>query len=264
MRWPFIALSCLLLIACSPSDVIEKGLTVQERSQMRGAINDLSRGDRDGFSKKLAPQLGRNVAALFPQMHSALPRRPLAVSLINANWSVIGTERTAHAVYEVEGNPGWALVAVSSHSIGGRVWLTSFYVKSTPTSPKAVNPFSLAEAGYAQWGMIVAMLVALGITIAAVVRIWRSGLFRRRWLWTIGALIGVATVRLNWSSGAFAFQPLSFQLFSASATKVPIFAPWVLSVSLPVVALVALFVRREPDAERVGPLPNLAPPSSDG
>lgn len=94
--------------------------------------------------------------------------------------------------------------------------------------------------------MLLAMIAAVAVTIVALVRIWRSGLFERRWLWTIGALIGITSLRMNWSTGVVSFQPLMIVLFSAGAFKQPIFAPWVLSVGLPVVAIIAL-LRRSPE-----------------
>lgn len=157
-----------------------------------------------------------------------------------------GSQRQAHAVYQVHGRSGWALVEGTTQSVNGRTWLTGIYVQPTAGDPRRLNGFTLQRFGVAKGLMLLAMIAAVAVTIVALVRIWRSGLFERRWLWTIGALIGITSLRMNWSTGVVSFQPLMIVLFSAGAFKQPIFAPWVLSVGLPVVAIIAL-LRRSPE-----------------
>jgi hypothetical protein len=127
--------------------------------------------------------------------------------------------------------------------------LAGLYVRRIAGEPRTLNRFTLQGAGAAKILMLFAMAAAVGVTLLALVRVWRSPLFDRRWLWTLGTFFGVMTLRLNWSTGHFYFQPISVQLFSASATKQPIYAPWILAVSVPLVALIALFRRRKGPAD---------------
>jgi hypothetical protein len=249
MRTALIAFIMFFASACSPSNLIEKGLTPQERSVIRGAIDDISRRDNASLAKKMQPELATRAAPVLGQMQQALPTPPLEISLTKANWTVLRGTRNLDAVYQVHGKSGWALVEATTQSSQGRTLLTGIYVQPTATNPRQLNGFSLARAGAAQWAMLAAMLTALVVTIAALVRIWRSGLFRKRWLWTIGAIIGVMTLKLNWSTGQFYFQPVSLQLFSVSATKQPVYAPWMLGVSFPLFALIALLRRRREPVE---------------
>jgi hypothetical protein len=238
-----VAILLTLLCACSPSKLVENALTPQERTTVQGAIDDLSRGDSASLAKKLPLELAPKIESAFGPMRQALPARPLELSLTNANWTTDGQTRSMKAVYQVKGASGWALVEASTVTAQGRTLLTGFYIQRTAGDPQQLNAFKLSSAGAGGLAMLAAMMAAVGITIAALIRIWRSGLFRHRWLWTIGALIGTTTLKMNWSTGAFDFQPISIQLFSASATKQPVFAPWVLGVSLPIIALIALFYR---------------------
>lgn len=244
MRATLIAFIMFFASACSPSNFIEKGLKPQERAVIRGAIDDISRRDDASLAKKMVPELATKVAPVLRQMQQAMPTPPLDVSLNKANWTVGGEVRNLDAVYQVHGKSGWALVEATTQTSQGRTLLTGIYVQPTATDPRQINGFSLAQAGARQWTMLAAMLSALVVTIAALVRVWRSGLFPRRWLWTIGAIIGVMTLKLNWSTGELSFQPISVQLFSVSVSKQPVNAPWMLGLSLPLFALIALFRRR--------------------
>jgi hypothetical protein len=252
MRAVLFALMMLILSACSTSAVIETQLTPQERTLIRGAIEDISRGDGPALAKKVPPELTAKIAPALPQMQRALPSGPLEISLDNMDWRSINGTRSAHAVYQVHGQSGWALVEATTQSGGRTTTLTGIFVQKTATSPRELNGFSLARAGPSQWAIMATIVAAVAVTVAGLIRIWRSGLFGRRWLWTIGALIGVTTLKLNWSTGATLFQPISFQLFSVSVSKQPIYAPWILSVSLPLVALIALFRRRRPKSTSEG------------
>ena len=106
---------------------------------------------------------------------------------------------------------------------------------------------SIMTAFHSLWFKALAMTTrsSLLLTIvAALLRIWRSGRFRRRWLWTIGALFGFGTFALNWTTGQFDFQPLTFNLLGIGFLKNPVFAPWILKFGIPVVAIVALIKYR--------------------
>jgi len=244
MRATLIAFLAIFVSTCSPSNVIEKGLTPPERAVIRGAIDDISRRDDESLTKKMVPELATKISPVLGQMQQLMPTPPLEVSLAKANWTIGGDTRNLDAIYQVHGKSGWAMVEATTQTSQGRTLLTGIYVKPTATDPRQLNSLSLAQAGAVQWAMLAAMVAAFAVTIAALVRIWRSGLFPRRWLWTIGAIIGLMTLRMNWSTGEFSFQPVSFQLFSVSVSKDPVHAPWMLGVSLPLFALIALLRRR--------------------
>lgn len=238
-------MSILIILAgaCSPSKVPESLLEPNEQSLIRGAIDDVSREDTTSLSKKIPPELSRKIEPAFPAMNRALPKPPLEITALNANVNLFGSDRLAEAVYQVKGRNGWALVEVAVQTSRGRTQLRALYIRPMQDEPKSMYAFRISDAGASGWAMLCAMAAAVLVTIAAIFRIWRSGYFARRWLWTLGSLVGFTTLRMNWSTSEFEFQLVSFQIFSISAFKQPIYAPWVLGVSFPVIALIALFYR---------------------
>ena len=249
MRTALLAFWMIFLVSCSPNQLEETALTQQERSLARGAVNDVARGDVASFEKKLPSAMRGHAQVAVRQMQAEMPPPPYKLTFSNAQWTASGGTRTAQAFYIVEGKDRWRLADIMMQSSGGQLNLIGFHLGRFPSDPKVATAFSLADAKPAGWMMLVAMAAAFGTTIAALVRIWRSGLFSRRWLWTIGTVIGVASVKLNWTTGEWAFQPLSIQFFSVSALKQPIYMPWVLGASLPVVALIVLIRRKRPVAD---------------
>ena len=250
-----LAICLFLLGSCSPSKVIENQLTPHERAAIRGAIDDIASGDTEDLKRKVAPEVADKIPDAEPEMRRAMPSPPLEISLLNAAWSVSGSPRTANTLYLVHGGGAWATVRAATQTQNGQTAVTAIYVQRMAGDPRTLNEFRLAGTGASQWAVLIAAMAAFMATVAALLRIWRSGLFKKRWLWTIGVLLGVMAIRVNWTTGALSFQPFYVQLFSASAIKSPVFAPWVVSASLPIVALIALFRKRgsenEPRAEDV-------------
>ena len=60
----------------------------------------------------------------------------------------------------------------------------------------------------------------------------------RKWLWIIGILLGFVKFSLNWTTGQVGFQIISFQLLGAGFSKAGLVAPWTLSFTLPIVAVI--------------------------
>jgi hypothetical protein len=65
----------------------------------------------------------------------------------------------------------------------------------------------------------------------------------RKWPWVLFVALGFGQLAVNWTTGEWALNLLSVQVFSASATAAP-YGPWILAVSLPVGAIVFLLRRR--------------------
>jgi hypothetical protein len=54
------------------------------------------------------------------------------------------------------------------------------------------------------------------------------------------ALVGVGAVDLNWTTGATGFVLLRAQLFTTGAVRASPYAPWILTFTFPVGAILAL------------------------
>lgn len=74
-------------------------------------------------------------------------------------------------------------------------------------------------------------------TVLSLVSVIVAG-FRRRWGWMFGNLFGFGQVAINWTTGALGFSPIYVSLLGAGIMKTMGPAdPWILSVSLPLPAI---------------------------
>jgi hypothetical protein len=247
MRFLIIVLA-VLTAACSPQAMVYSAVNQEDRALAEGALRDLGSGKRIAFVNKLHPDARPQIEAVFSKMAAAYPGASAQPKLLQFTVRTQGNERQTVMQWGVENGRRNAVIDVTTYDDGKGDVITSFYVTPIDGPIQSFNSFKDGQAGAAGWAMIAAMAAALSATIAALVRIWRRP-FARRWLWTLGALVGVTALRLNWTTGEWSFQPIYFLFLSVAAVKTPVYAPWVLSVSLPLVALIALFRRLPEDEE---------------
>lgn len=96
--------------------------------------------------------------------------------------------------------------------------------------------------------LVLAAMVPLFIVVTAYFCI-RTPIPKRKWLWVIFIFVGIGKFSLNWTTGQLDFQPLSLQLFSASAMAMGPHAPWIISVSVPLGTIMFWFKRKQFIAE---------------
>jgi hypothetical protein len=67
---------------------------------------------------------------------------------------------------------------------------------------------------------------------------------RRRWGWAVVALLGVGKVVVNWTSGETIAHLVSFPSITAPIARSELLGPWVVAVSFPLGAILALWRRQ--------------------
>jgi len=72
---------------------------------------------------------------------------------------------------------------------------------------------------------------------------------KKKWLWIVFILVGVGSVSVNWTNGKYAIQVLSIYLFGASAAATGPDAPWIITATIPLGAIVFWFKRKRLKAE---------------
>ena len=241
------AIFCVCIAACSQKQLLEKVTWPEDRALAISALNDVERGDANALAIKLDPRITPRIRAVFPQMRSAFPPVHGRATLVDGRYlqrlTGSGHWRRASLVYQISGDGRYAIAQFTIIRVGRSARITGFYVNRLSAPVSSLNRFTLAGKSLAQYAILLLAIAALAVTIAALIRLWRTTLFKRRWLWTIGCLLGLTMMSVNWTTGDVWFQPLYFTLFSAGAARAGL-GPWVISVGIPVVALYVILARR--------------------
>ncbi len=123
-----------------------------------------------------------------------------------------------------------------------RDWkLTGFDIRVASEQELAVNKLTLAGKGLAHYVFLAGMILSPALMLAAVAKLVSVNGRRRRLWWALPAIIGVCVFRMNWTTGEYVFSPLHIMLLGVGATTIPTgFDPWMMSFSIPVVAILIL------------------------
>lgn len=249
-RWPllFLALVMALLGGCTMSPA--SFAPADEQASAQNYFQAIEQARRTADPAKLTLPPGTSVpVGLFFQLAGAMPEvRPHMVGY----WTVSGGGwRRSRLVYALDDGPRSGIITIflARATDGRREDGITWQPIGRPFDE--ATRFSLAAGG----GAALLLLIPLGacaISIAAIVRVWRSGLFRRRWLWTLGCLPGPGLLTIAWPSGHVGLHLLFFSLLPAGFRQIgPVPDNWVFMATLPVLAVVVLLRSPSTDVSAV-------------
>jgi hypothetical protein len=165
-----------------------------------------------------------------------------SAKLMNGQLNYAGGATRRVLLYELWGHGGIALAQIEILEDGTERSVNGVEIQPMTKSLAATNGF-LANMGPAQ---LAVLLVAIGLALfeiptAVIVAITP---IPRRWLWAGFALFGVGTFAMNWTTGAVSSNLMYIELIG-SIQRDGLAGPWLISVSFPLGAIVALRKRSQ-------------------
>ncbi len=244
VRFALCALTVMILAsACNRDDMLKKFASDQDEKVARECIDALRHGKLDELEARLHPSLNRQQAhtELLKMQAMLPPGEPDAVKLIGAHKNINNGVHSANIVYQYTYGPrfwmmGCVTISDEAHTI------LAIEVRALPTSYEEMSRFELRGKSAFQYGVLVAAVVFIVMTLVALIRCIMDKNLRRKWLWILFILLGFGQLSVDWNTGASEFHSLYLLLFSASAESSG-YGPWIVSIALPVGAAVYLIRR---------------------
>jgi hypothetical protein len=180
------------------------------------------------------------------QMSSALGSdTPQDVRVIGASTNTVnGVVTYVGLTLEYRLSQRWLLASMNLHRMGNDRTIDAINVQPTIDSQERLNRFTFSGKGPANYIMLASTTSMFVFIVGTLVILWRTHIPRRRWLWVLFVAIGIGQFTLNWTTGRIAMQTLQVSLLGAGFTKPGPYAPWFLSVAVPVGAVIFLVRRR--------------------
>jgi len=244
-----LAVLCLGLVACSQQAMVGKFEPQAESTVAKSIIDALRNGNIDAVKAQLDPKYRtpgvddtlRKLAATFPA------GQPDSMKIVGAHTAFLRNNGVQTAsfnlTYEYQFHDIWVVANVVLMRQHDQLLLEGLHAQRLSQSLEASHAFSLEGRDAAHWLVLLLAGAEALLCVYAFVLCLRTPIARRKWLWALFTLVGVTTLRFDWSNGHFAFQPVSVQLLGASAFAAP-YGPWVLGLSVPLGAIWFLAVRR--------------------
>lgn len=238
----------LLGSGCSQEAMLNRLTTAEERSAAIRFVEAVRRNDRRYLMSVMEPEVWRGSQAQLDPARSMFPAGDLRWMATGAATHTIDTGSNTMAIKEIvlEGSSGgrWIVAAVVTRYRDGAAEVVSWSVTPFSAPPGEPNAFTLSGKSVLHWLWLALCIGVPLLSIAAIVSIWRGPRIRWRVLWTLGCLIGLAGLTMNWTTGAIFFQLIRVQLLGAGLVKPGPYAPWFLTVSVPVVVLFYFGLRK--------------------
>jgi hypothetical protein len=236
----------LLLASCSQQELMQKLASPIEQATARAYIDQLRSRDFAGIEKAADTTIaGPALDATLEKMADLIPSEaPVAVKLVGAQRSVMSGVTTLNLTFEYQFPGRWVVANVATKSKEGTTTIVGFHVHPESSSLESANRFTLSGKSALQYVVLGAAIVATIFTLVVLVVCIKTKMKRRKWLWILFILFGIGKLSVNWTTGQWAFMALAAQLFSASAAAMPAYSPWMVSVSLPLGAILFLVNRR--------------------
>jgi hypothetical protein len=235
----FVRGFCLLLVlglaACiklSPADEADTG----------AIFDQIHRGDFQSVESRLAPEVASAAADGQLRAAAVIPAAaPQSARTVGFNVvSQAGGAESATVTREYR-YPTQVLVVVTGlrRPAGKPYQITEFRVQRISMAAIRSLDFSLVGKSPLHYILLIWAVLTPLVMIAALVALYRSTI-RPKWLWTIFVIFGIGGLSLNWATGATALN-VGVQLLGSGIVKYnAAFAPWILSVSFPLGAIIVL------------------------
>lgn len=239
---PLLCLALLYLAGCNPLGPGALLVDPVKEKVALGYIDELMAGRAERIIADLDPSLRtEDIGARFDQMHSLFPSgAPTSRELVGYQWQKNpGTPTQYNLTYQYGFGGKWLMVNVAFRepASGSRV-VYGMHVVPLPASLQETNCFTFSEKGMANYVFFAAAMVIPLFVIGTLVVCVRTPIPRRKWLWVVFILLGFVQFSLDWTSGQWGIQPIAFQICGASFMRSCDYAPWILSFSLPIGAIV--------------------------
>jgi hypothetical protein len=239
-------LSVSLLVACNQEEMLQKFASPEEQAVAKKYIDQLRNRDFGEIEKAADPSIaGASLEDALKTMADLIPADPpVSVQLVGAHrMSSTSSGTVVNLTFEYRFHDRFVLANVATKIINGVTSIVGFHVQPESGSLESRNRFTLGGKNALQYGVLTLAVGVAIFTLCVLVVCIRTKLKRRKWLWILFILFGFGKLSVNWATGQWGIQVLAAQLFSAS-TYADFFGPWIISVSLPIGAMVFLRFRR--------------------
>lgn len=151
----------------------------------------------------------------------------------------------ANLTYQYEFEHEWVVAVVSLYRKNDKLSVLGVTVDRIPESLETMYAFTLGGKSPGHYFILVLALLIPAFVISSLIRCVRTPIKKRKWLWIVFILLGFVDVSLNWTTGEYMTNLFSLHLLGAAAFSSGPYAPWIITVSIPLGAIIFRFRRKD-------------------
>lgn len=243
-----IGVSVLMILSgCGdPASQIKKFTPPEDEAIAKNYIDLLRQNKFEPIEKDLDPSIKSDFTQdTLVKMSAVIPAQdPISVKVIGAHSFKGSNLSKINLTFEYEFPSKWLLINVATQKRDGVSTIIGFYVYPLSDSLENLNKFTLKGKSFPQYAIFAFAVLIPFLTLYVLVLCIRTKIEKRKWLWIIFILFGIGRLTVNWTTGQWQIAPLYFSLFGSGAFAPP-YGAWLISISLPLGAIVFLIRRKK-------------------
>ena len=236
----------IIASSCSYDKISEKIIPSEESQFAKEYISKLKEKEFEYIKSLMSPEVLSQVddELLLNMANYFRSGEPISTEIIGSHVNIVNGQWYGNFTFEYKFETGLNIANAALKKIDGGYEVIGLNVYQTEQSQKELNSFSLVKKSALHYVVFtLAILIPLFIAATLIVCI-KTPIRRRKWLWIIFILLGFGSIQINWTSGEYAIQLLTVYLFGASAIAYGIHAPWIISASVPIGAIIFWIKRK--------------------
>ena len=184
----------------------------------------------------------QDLPTILSRMAAAFPAgEPKLIRSVGYDVTVGGSgDMSYFASYEYQFPERWVLVRLEWQRLGGKLRLNGVNIELLKASVEDTNAFTFGGKGLVNYVIVCLAVLAPLFTLYTLFLCLRTKGLKWKWAWAVFILIGVGSLSLDWTTGSSKLTLLSLKLLSVSWVRSGV-GPWVISVGLPLGALLFLW-----------------------
>jgi hypothetical protein len=243
-------LTALLLIGltgCIPKIDFSKIVPDNVDKFATGFISEIYKGNIDSCLTLVLPEMNNDDGKQFlKNTYTNIQSISIdSFNIINARkTSIFGDNGfTNYGIeYEYKAGDKFIYFTFGIREQSGKLTVTSFDGRITDESLATLHAFDIKDKGFLHFLFLyLAILIPIFIIVTLIFAI-RTKL-TKKWLWIIGILFGFIKFSINWTTGQVGFSLINISILGTGFSKSGIIAPWIISFSLPIVAVLFWYKR---------------------
>jgi hypothetical protein len=243
-----------LLFSCNPTIDFKKIVPQQVDKFATGFVEDIEQGNIEECILKVIPEMNNQAGRdyLKNSFKSIQSLQIDSFRIINARQQTLMGENgfTNYSIdYEYFIKNEYLYFTFGIREQKGKLSITAFDGRFSEISLTEIHSFTLDKKGLVHYLFLIFLILIPTFILATLVFAIRTKL-NKKWLWIIGILFGFVKFSINWTTGQVGFQVISFQILGAGFSKQGLVAPWTLSFTLPIVAVI-FWIRRYKDKKAI-------------
>ena len=246
-RFRLVVVFCVVFLAgCKRDALMHKYAPPQAQEEAERYFNQLRDHQMDQLEGELDTSLGtpEEIRETLAKMVEVFPQgAPKSVKLVGYNRVEVADVETNSMSLEYEFPQKWLIADVTTQKRDGFTTITGFHLNQVGAPLEVVNRFTLRGKGVAHYALLLLWVGAILLQLFAFYECIRTEMKELKWFWLLFIAFGVGRVTMNWTTSETSFRLLNVQI-PASMAWAAFYGPGILSVSLPVGAIVFLAKRR--------------------